>query len=186
MSPFQARVGSPKTSEDGFSLVELLFVIGIIGILATIAMPLLRKFMIKARQAEMKTMAPHIVNLNSAYRDETGDLWPPVDSASGMQNSSIHIVNNDHSSSSSCVTDNPIGFSVIDCAALRFTYQSYIDNTGASVIIEELFLNNDVNQRRVFVGYDASCPVDTWIYGGMLGGDSNQFKDVNTSLAVCS
>lgn len=42
-------------TENGFSLIELMVVVGIIGILAAIAVPQFSKFQAKARQTEAKT-----------------------------------------------------------------------------------------------------------------------------------
>jgi type IV pilus assembly protein PilA len=53
-------------SAKGFSLVELMVVVAIIGILATMAIPQVTKFMAKARQAEAKLL------LGSMYTAEKG------------------------------------------------------------------------------------------------------------------
>ncbi|WP_316963671.1 type IV pilin protein [Bdellovibrio bacteriovorus] len=55
---------SKRKSQSGFSLVELMVVVAIIGILASIAIPSINKYMAKARQAEAKT------NLSSLYTAE--------------------------------------------------------------------------------------------------------------------
>lgn len=57
---------TPKTlsTNKGFSLVELMVVVAIIGILASIAIPSVNKYMAKARQTEAKT------NLSSLYTAE--------------------------------------------------------------------------------------------------------------------
>lgn len=55
---------SSKNSQRGFSLVELMVVVAIIGILASIAIPSINKYMAKARQSEAKT------NLSSLYTAE--------------------------------------------------------------------------------------------------------------------
>ena len=52
---------------QGFSLVELMIVVGIIGILATIAMPKMQTFMAKAKQSEVKTNLAHMYTLELAY-----------------------------------------------------------------------------------------------------------------------
>ncbi len=50
-----------RTSQKGFSLVELMVVVAIIGVLASIAIPQVNKFIAKSRQSEAKT------NLSSYY-----------------------------------------------------------------------------------------------------------------------
>lgn len=53
-----------KLNNKGFSLVELMVVVAIIGILASVAIPSVNKYMAKARQSEAKT------NLGSLYTAE--------------------------------------------------------------------------------------------------------------------
>ncbi|WP_413293259.1 type IV pilin protein [Bdellovibrio sp. HCB185ZH] len=53
-----------RTSQAGFSLVELMVVVAIIGVLAAIAVPAVNKYIAKARQSEAKT------NLASLYTSE--------------------------------------------------------------------------------------------------------------------
>ncbi|MBO9666027.1 MAG: prepilin-type N-terminal cleavage/methylation domain-containing protein [Bdellovibrio sp.] len=53
-----------RTSQAGFSLVELMVVVAIIGVLAAIAVPQVNKYIAKARQSEAKT------NLASIYTSE--------------------------------------------------------------------------------------------------------------------
>ncbi|WP_374032443.1 type IV pilin protein [Bdellovibrio bacteriovorus] len=53
-----------RKSQSGFSLVELMVVVAIIGVLASIAVPSINKYLAKARQSEAKT------NLSSLYTSE--------------------------------------------------------------------------------------------------------------------
>lgn len=53
-----------RTSQAGFSLVELMVVVAIIGVLASIAVPNVNKYIAKSRQSEAKT------NLASLYTSE--------------------------------------------------------------------------------------------------------------------
>ncbi len=55
---------STRKSQRGFSLVELMVVVAIIGVLASIAVPSINKYLAKARQSEAKT------NLSSIYTSE--------------------------------------------------------------------------------------------------------------------
>jgi type IV pilus assembly protein PilA len=56
--------------QTGFSLVELMVVVAIIGILATVAVPQVNKFMAKARQAEAKTTLAGIFTAEKAFYTE--------------------------------------------------------------------------------------------------------------------
>ncbi len=53
-----------RKSQRGFSLVELMVVVAIIGVLSSIAVPAINKYLAKARQSEAKT------NLASLYTSE--------------------------------------------------------------------------------------------------------------------
>jgi type IV pilus assembly protein PilA len=53
-------------TQKGFSLIELMVVVAIIGILATIAVPNFQKFQFKAKQSEAKTF------LSAIYTGEKG------------------------------------------------------------------------------------------------------------------
>ncbi len=55
-----------KRNKKGFTLIELMIVVAIIGILAAIAIPNFLKFQAKSKQSEAKT------NLKAIYTAETG------------------------------------------------------------------------------------------------------------------
>ena len=54
-------------SNKGFSLVELMIVVGIIGILATLALPRFKQFQAKAKMGEAKNILSHIYTLEQSY-----------------------------------------------------------------------------------------------------------------------
>ena len=59
-------------NQSGFSLVELMVVVAIIGILATVAIPSVSKYMAKAKQAEAKTSLSAVYSANKAFFVEYG------------------------------------------------------------------------------------------------------------------
>ena len=62
-----------RAKNKGFSLIELMIVVGIIGILATFAIPRFERFQAKARMAEAKTSLQNIYTLQESYRLETNE-----------------------------------------------------------------------------------------------------------------
>jgi len=54
-------------NQKAFSLVELMIVVGIIGILATLALPRFKQFQAKAKMGEAKNLLVHIYTLEQTY-----------------------------------------------------------------------------------------------------------------------
>lgn len=63
-----------KRKQSGFSLIELMVVVSIIGILATVMGPKMVGFSAKARQAEAKTNLGTIYTLENVYNQENGQF----------------------------------------------------------------------------------------------------------------
>jgi prepilin-type N-terminal cleavage/methylation domain-containing protein len=58
---------NPLKKREGFSLVELMMVVGIIGVLATLALPRFKQFQAKAKMGEAKNILSHIYTLEQTY-----------------------------------------------------------------------------------------------------------------------
>jgi type IV pilus assembly protein PilA len=56
----------------GFSLIELMIVVAIIGILAAVAVPSFQRFQAKARQSEAKTLLSGLYTAEKTYKMEWG------------------------------------------------------------------------------------------------------------------
>jgi len=61
---------STRNSQRGFSLVELMVVVAIIGVLAAIAVPSINKYLAKARQTEAKTQLSSLYTSEKAFYAE--------------------------------------------------------------------------------------------------------------------
>ena len=67
-----SKIRSKLTRDEGFSLIELLIVVAIIGIIAAIAVPQLMNAMDRGRQRRSMADMRNIATANGTYRVDTG------------------------------------------------------------------------------------------------------------------
>jgi len=79
---------SPRTSFSprGFSLIELMIVIVVLGILAAIATPQFTNSSAEARRSSLATMARTLGNQAQVYKLQHGDVLPDLAAASALGN----------------------------------------------------------------------------------------------------
>ena len=142
----------------GFSLVELMIVVGIIGILAALAIPRFQQFQAKARQSEARSNMAHIYTLQTSYNGDndtfsnysclsmgSGSSYTSGCGASGTATPGVWASYN------ACNTTNDIGFRVTDCKKVRFLYVNTGNQNQFTATAHELW-GGTASSRRVFVG----------------------------------
>lgn len=102
-----------KSRQSGFSLVELMVVVAIIGILAALAVPKFQSFQAKARQSEAKNNLSHIYTLEMSYYGDN-DTYIAVDKIGA----------------DACDATNPIGFRVTGCKSGKVRYNYTVALAG--------------------------------------------------------
>lgn len=76
----------PRTLQQGFTLIELMIVVAIIGILAAIAIPAYQDYTIRAQVTEGLSLASAVkVSVAEIYNDEGS--WPATLAATGITTS---------------------------------------------------------------------------------------------------
>jgi len=80
---FEIKESDMKKDQHGFTLIELMIVVAIIGILATIAMPAYQDYTIRAQISEGLTLSSAAKSAVSEYYMERG-AWPTHDDEAGV------------------------------------------------------------------------------------------------------
>ncbi len=139
----------------GFSLLELMVVVAILGVLATVAVPRFNIFRARARQSEAKTNLGVIFTLQEAFQIEheeyyngegtTGKTWGGTD-MNGFANRDGY-----QGAGSATCDPNKLGFRLANCAKARYAY--WMAGANESNFLTVSFAASDVG-ARIFPGCD--------------------------------
>jgi len=113
----------PKTLPLGFTLIELMIVVAIIGILASLALPKFRRFQAKARQTEAKVNLKYMHNLEETFFIEEGRYG---------RISTMGYDPSGNRCDSSDAAINEVGFSLTGCEKVAYRYVA--DNTFSNLV----------------------------------------------------
>ena len=73
-----------QRGEKGFTLIELMIVVVIIGILAALAIPRFMRATTKSKQSEARQILKQVYSMQRAYRQEYNTYWTPAGPASAV------------------------------------------------------------------------------------------------------
>ena len=125
---------SKYSNEKGFSLVELMVVVAIIGILASLAIPKLKVFQAKARQAEAKTNLSQIYVLEMTYYGDNDEFAVLDETGRGICSDG---------------GENKIGFYLSNCQKSRYSYMT--EEAGASKF-EAVAKSGEGDENKIMPG----------------------------------
>lgn len=113
-----------KHNSAGFSLVELMVVIGIVGMLAAMASQKINVYKIKASRAESHTNIKMMRALIVSYYSENQTLpvFPTGIGSETVQGGWYPLVKDDISATNSCNSDNIFGIHLSSCQKARYSY----------------------------------------------------------------
>ena len=121
-----------RKSEHGFTLIELMIVVVIIGILAALAIPRFIPMGTRAKQSEAKQILKQIYTMESTYRQSNSQYWGAGVSADAVNRNTLAT----------------IGVEIMPSA--RYTYE--IVTADAT----------DLQARATPTTLDADATIDVW------------------------
>ena len=145
----------------GFSLLELMVVVAILGILATVAVPRFNIFRARGRQAEAKSNLGVIYTLQESYSVDNESYYNGAAITGGAAAMDARASGQGYrtdNSNSSCVA-NKLGFTLANCLQTRYAYFVTQGNENAFTAIA--YGASDVatvhgRNKRIFPGCNGS------------------------------
>ena len=148
----------------GFSLLELMVVVAIIGVLATFAIPRFNIFRARARQGEAKSNLGVIFTLQEAFKidkeqyyDGTTAVWGGEPMNNGDSSSDNYVGYKDAGAGNVCKA-NKLGFRLANCSAARYRY--YMVSADEFSFMTYAFAPSDTSSR-IFPGCNGSTRENT-------------------------
>ena len=140
----------------GFSLLELMVVVAIIGVLATFAVPRFNIFRARARQSEAKSNLGVIFTLQEAFKIDKEKYYDGVGGGSGWGGANMKGYDNRVGYNGggthrcgSAEANNKLGFRLANCEATRYGY--YVTGADEDNFMVYAAAESDA-EARIFPG----------------------------------
>ena len=165
--------GVARRSAAGFSLLELMVVVAIIGVLAAVAVPRFNIFRARARQAEAKSNLGVIFTLQEAFKIDKEEYYNGDQTHWGGQRMNRYQDADGYSrvrgaGNRSRCRSNRLGFRLANCDAARYGY--WIHNGNEDQFVAMAYAASDAQAVRIFPGCQGN--VTAVDYTTDVGGES--------------
>ena len=146
-----------RKNASGFSLLELMVVVAILGVLATVAVPRFNIFRARARQAEAKSNMGVIYTLQESYAIEHEKFYDgaAVGAALAINTKALSLGYRTVNVAPVCPA-NKLGFTLANCGQTRYSYFVTGGNEAEFTAIahahSDLTTRAGVDDKRIFPG----------------------------------
>ena len=149
-----------RKNAAGFSLLELMVVVAILGILATVAVPRFNIFRARGRQAEAKSNLGVIYTLQETHsiHHETFYDGAALGQADAMNTyaTAIGFRGSTQNGGQSICPSNKLGFTLANCEQTRYGYYITGGTENSFTAIAHAPSDTNVLNKRVFPGCDGT------------------------------
>ncbi len=142
----------------GFSLLELMVVVAILGVLATVAVPRFNIFRARSRQAEAKSNMGVIFTLQESFQIEHEKYYDGKKTTWGGEDMVTHTDNSKGAGyavagtiAGSCKA-NKLGFRLANCGAARYAYMIGHAVTDTAFLAIAHAYSDGAEGKRIFPG----------------------------------
>jgi prepilin-type N-terminal cleavage/methylation domain-containing protein len=127
-----------KQNRKGFTMIELMVVVVVVGVLAAIAVPMYGKYVKNARVTEATAQIGEIITSAKAYAAENGD-WPALgegmlDAAPATDNFTYTVTGADGDATTDAYTVTATGANNMAGVTVAITVTDVNSNGGAPVV----------------------------------------------------
>ena len=144
----------------GFSMLELMIVVAILGVIATVAVPRFNIFRTRARQAEARNNVGVIFTLQESFNINHGRYYNGESSNWGGTNMHNHAnrdgyLGGSNYACSAALANNALGFRMANCEKSRYGY--FILDAGEDHYMAIAYAPSDsTGEKRIFPGCNGS------------------------------
>ncbi len=139
----------------GFSLLELMVVVAILGVLATVAVPRFNIFRARARQSEAKSNLGVIFTLQEAFAIDNQEYYNGDNAHWGGTPMNARASRDGYRDGGTTVCEaNKLGFRLANCDKARYGY--WMAGANETEFLTIAFAASDTSEKRIFPGCDGT------------------------------